>query len=188
MKNIMKYILIVFITVFFSLFINHSEAQTAAADNKPWQTITFHPIPSGPSVFGIFEGRMPCSEIAKQLKISTDADCPKLKCDLTLYRDPVTFQPTTFTLTIVGGGDVVKQEGGSYRKKILEGNWAIIKGIKSNPDAEVYKLKLGKPVAEFYLMKGDENVLFVLDENKEFRVGNEDFSYTLNRVELVSKK
>jgi hypothetical protein len=62
MKNIMKYILIVFITVFFSLFINHSEAQTAGADNKPWQTITFHPIPSGPSVFGIFEGRMPCSK------------------------------------------------------------------------------------------------------------------------------
>ncbi|HMH33129.1 MAG TPA: hypothetical protein VK543_08875 [Puia sp.] len=41
--------------------------------------------------------------------------------------------------------------------------------------------------AYFYFLKGDENVLFVLDEKKQLRVGNEDFSYTLNRVELVAK-
>ena len=181
----MKYILIVFVTAFFSLFVKLSEAQTAAADNKPSQTITFHPIPKGPSVFGVFDGRPPCIEIARQLKISIDAYCPKLKWDLILYRDPVTLQPTNFALTIVGGGDVVKQEGGSYRKKLLEGKWAIIKGMKSNSDVEVYQLELDKPRAYLYLMKGDENVLFLLDENKEFRVGNEDFSYTLNRVELV---
>jgi len=46
-------------------------------------------------------------------------------------------------------------------------------------------LKLNDTAAYFYLLKGDDNVLFVLDENKELRVGNIDFSYTLNRVELV---
>ena len=184
----MKNILIVFVTAFFSLFVTISEAQTAAADNKLSQTITFHPIPKGPSVFGVFEGRFPCPGVARQLRISIDADCAKLKCDLTLYRDSVTFQPTKFALTIVGGGDVVKQEGGSYRLKLLEGKWAIVKGIKSNPDVEVYELNLDKPAAHLYLMKGDENVLFILDENKEFRVGNGDFSYTLNRVELVTGK
>ena len=183
----MKYILIAFVTAFFSLFVNLSEGQTAAADNKLSQTITFHSIPKGPSVFGIFEGRFPCIEVARQLKISTDVNCSKLKCDLTLYRDPVTFQPTNYRLTIVGGGEIIKQEGGSYRQKLLEGKWAIIKGMKTNPDVEVYQLELSKPGTYFYLMKGDENVLFVLDENKEFRVGNEDFSYTLNRVELVPK-
>ena len=183
----MKNILIGFVTAFFSLFVNLSEAQTAAADNKSFQTITFHPIPKGPSVFGVFEGRFPCPGVARQLKISIDADCAKLKCDLTLYRDSVTFQPTKFVFTIVGGGDVVKQEGGSYRQKLLEGKWAIVKGIKLSPDAEVFQLELSKPGTYFYLMKGDENVLFLLDENKEFRVGNEDFSYTLNRVELVPK-
>ena len=181
----MKHILIVFVTASFFLFVNLSEAQTAAADNKLSQTITFHPIPKGPSVFGVFEGRFPCPGVARQLKIVIDADCSKLKCDLTLYRDSVTSQPTKFVFTIVGGGDVVKQEGGSYRLKRLEGNWAIIKGIKLNPDAVVVQLDFGKLGAYLYLMKADENVLFILDENKEFRVGNEDFSYTLNRVELV---
>jgi len=49
-------------------------------------------------------------------------------------------------------------------------------------------LETGRPGAYFYLLKGDENVLFILDENKAFRNGNEDFSYTLNRVELVPAK
>lgn len=181
----MKNMLVVSLTAFCSLFMNLSKAQTAAVDNKPSQTITFRPIPKGPAVFGIFEGRPPCPEIARQLKISTPADCVKLKWELILYQDVVTFQPTTFTLSIVGGGDVVKQDGGFYQQKFLEGEWTIVKGLKSNPDAEVYRLALGKPGAYFYFLKGDENVLFVLDENKEFRVGNEDFSYTLNRVELV---
>ena len=184
----MPHILVVIVIACLSLLVNGSKAQTAAVDNKLSQTITYHPIPKGPSVFGIFEGRPPCRQIATQLKISTDDDCVKLKCDLILYRDPVSFQPTTYTLSIVGGGDVVKQEGGSYRRKVLEGEWALVKGMKSNPAAEVYQLALGEQGDYFYLLKGDENVLFVLDETKAFRVGNEDFSYTLNRVELVPKK
>jgi hypothetical protein len=70
-------------------------------------------------------------------------------------------------------------------QKSYEGKWAIIKGIPSNSRAEVYRLELGQPAVYLYLLKGDENLLFILDENKDFRVGNEDFSYTLNRVELV---
>lgn len=48
--------------------------------------------------------------------------------------------------------------------------------------------QLTKSKSYLYLLKGDDNVLFILDENKELRVGNEDFSYTLNRVELVPGK
>jgi hypothetical protein len=184
----MKYIQVICFAAFCCLFINLSKAQTAAIDNKLSQTVTFRPIPNGPTVFGIFEGRPPYVEIAKQLQISTDADCEKLKCDLTLYHDPVTHQPTMYKLLIVGGGDVIKQEGNSYRQKILKGKWAIIKGIKSNPGAEVYELQLSNPTSYLYLLKGDENVLFILDEKKVLRIGNEDFSYTLNRVELVPGK
>ena len=181
----MKHILVLFTAAFYSLFVNLSAAQTAAADNKLSQTITFHPIPKGPAVLGVFEGRPPCAGLAKQLKITTDPDCIKLKCDLTLYRDPATLQPTSYILSIVGGGDIVKQEGGSYRQKRLEGKWGMVRGTKSNPDALVYQLALGRQGDYLYILKGDENVLFILDENKEFRVGNEDFSCTLNRVELV---
>src|SRR5882757_4679674 len=105
---VMKYILSIPAVIFFSLIVNFSKAQTASADNKLFHTITFHPIPKGPSVFGIFEGRPPCAGLAEQLKISIDADCVKLKCDLTLYRDPVTSQPTNFILSVVGGGNVIK--------------------------------------------------------------------------------
>ncbi len=180
----MKYVLILMVTAFCSLLGNLSIAQTAAIDNKLSQSITFRPIPKGASVSGIFEGRPPCN-IAKQLKIATSSECEKLKCNLTLYQDSVTMQPTTYVLLISGGGDVVKAaDGSSYRQKVIKGKWTISKGIKENPAATLYGLELD-PGTYLYLLKGDENVLFVLDENKEFSVGNEDFSYTLNRVELV---
>jgi hypothetical protein len=172
-------------TVLFSLSGNLSTAQTAAVDNKPAQTITFRPIPTGPTVLGVFEGRPPCKGLAEQLKISIPADCEKLKWNLTLYRDPETLLPTTYAFIIVGVGDVIKHaDGSSHQEKLLKGKWTIIKGIKQNPHAIIYGIELGTG-AYLYLLKGDENVLFILDENKEFSVGNENFSYTLNRVELV---
>ncbi|HTE30309.1 MAG TPA: hypothetical protein VK666_08040 [Chryseolinea sp.] len=184
----MKYFLPLIALTYCTLSVNLSEAQTAAVDNKLSKTITFHPIPKGPAVFGIFEGRAPCPVIARQLKLATTPDCEKLKCDLIFYRDPATSRPTTYTLSIVGGGDVVKMEGSSYRYKVLEGKWKIIQGTKSNPDAVIFQLALDGPGDYLYILKGDENVLFILDEDKGFRAGNEDFSYTLNRVELVPGK
>jgi len=181
----MRNILVVSVIAFCSVFVNLSKAQTAAADNKLSQTITFRPIPKGPSVLGIFEGRPPCLETARQLRIPIPDDCEKLKWDLVFYQDSVTLQPSTFTLHIIGGGDVVNQDGGSYQQKWLAGRWAIVQGFKSDPNAEIYALEFDNPKVRLDLFKGDENVLFVLDENQEFRIGNADFSYTLNRVELI---
>jgi hypothetical protein len=182
----MKYIPIIISTIFYSLFVHFTAAQTAGADNKPSKSITFRPIPKGPSVFGVFEGRPPCAGMAGQLKLAITPECIKLKCVLTLYRDSITLQPTRYTFLILGGGDVVNKDGNSYRQKEIAGNWEIVKGTKSDPEAVVYQLELNKPKDHFNILQGDENVLFILDENKEFRVGNENFSYTLNRVELVS--
>lgn len=162
------------------LFMHLSKAQTAAADNKLSQTITFRPIPKGPSVLGVFQGRPPCAAIAKQLQLPVPGECPKLKWDLVFYQ-----QPDTFTLYIVGGGEEVQQNGDTYRRKLLKGKWLIVKGLGEDPEAEVYALDFDTPKTRLYLYKGSENVLFVLDDNKQFRVGDEDFSYTLNRVELV---
>ena len=170
----MKYILVVFVTAFYCLFVNLSEAQTAAVDNKLSQSITSHPIPKGSSVFGVFEGRPPCQEIARQVDSPATAECTKVKWRLIFYQDPITKQPSNYHLL--------------GRFLPAEGKWRIIRGVKSNPDSEVFQLELAKTGTYFYFLKGDENVLFVLDENKELRVGNENFSYTLNRVELVPKK
>jgi hypothetical protein len=49
----------------------------------------------------------------------------------------------------------------------------------------VYALAYGEPNQVLYLYKGDENVLFILDEKREFLAGDKDFSYTLNRVHKV---
>jgi len=168
----MKNFLITIVIAFSFLFVDKSTAQTAAPDNKLSQSYTYRrPIPKGPSVYGIFEGRPPCREIAKQVDSPATAECTKIKWRLVLYQDSVTKQPSTYQLL------------GRYLP--AEGKWQMIRGTKFDPDAEVYQLTLAKPGTYFYFLKGDENVLFVLDENKELRTGNQDFSYTLNRVELV---
>lgn len=36
-------------------------------------------------------------------------------------------------------------------------------------------------------MKGDDNVLFFLDKDRNLLVGNSDFSYTLNRKNWINE-
>ncbi|HEY6899111.1 MAG TPA: hypothetical protein VI233_00650 [Puia sp.] len=160
-------------------------AQTSPADNKPFQAITFRAIPRGPSVFGVFQGRTPC-EIARWLGLTTDSYCEKLKWEVVLYRDSVTMQPVRYLLSIVGGGEVVHQYGGTYRWYQVEGRWTVLKNVAPYPSMDIFRLSIGDK--ELYLLKGDDNVLFILDKDKAVMAGNEDFSYTLNRVELVAGK
>ena len=150
-----------------------SAAQVASADNQPSEAITYKPIPKDKPVYGVFEGRPPCQEIARQLKVDVSRDCIKLKWRLFLFQDK-NGQPTTYLLF-----------GSFYREESREGNWKISKGSKTDPGAIIYELDPDKPGKTFYLLKGDDNVIFILDENKTPRVGNKDFSYTLNRVKLV---
>ena len=150
-----------------------TNAQTASRHNVLSQSITSHPIPAGPSVRGIFEGRPPCQEIARQLQFRVGPECTKIKWRLILFQDPVTRQPTAYKLL----GNFLPPEG----------KWKLVKGTRSDPQAEVIQLNPDKPAKSFYFLKGDDNVLFILDENRELRVGNENFSFTLNRVQLVKK-
>ena len=170
MKNIFSALIIVI-----GLFlINSSCAQTAAADNKPSKSVSYHSIPTGPTVFGIFEGRPPCQLIAKQMDSPISTACDKVKWRLILYRDAKTKKATNYELL----GRLLPSAG----------KWRVTRGIPANPEAEVVELELGNTGKYFYLLKGDDNVLFILDEYKSFRVGNDYFSYTLNRVELVAAK
>ena len=61
-----------------------------------------------------------------------------------------------------------------------QGKWHIIQGTPNDPQAIVFQLDLDANTF-LYLLKGDENVLFILDKNKSFLIGNADHSYTLNR-------
>ncbi|AXY73301.1 hypothetical protein D3H65_04595 [Paraflavitalea soli] len=117
-----------------------------------------------------FVGRSPCKAIASDLGLPADPACFKLKWSLKLYQDPVTFKPTRYQLRrVVQGLD------------LIEGSWTIVKGTAADPNALVYLLDPGKPGYTLYLMKGDDNVLFFLDKQRNLLVGDSLFSYTLNR-------
>jgi hypothetical protein len=147
------------------------KAQTAAADNKVQPSIAFSAFPKGADVYGIFEGRTPCEEVARQLTNKVPTGCVQLKWQLILFQDSVTHQPTTYALYI-----------GLYGREALTGTWKIEKGIPSDRSAVVYALDYHQSGKALYLLKGDENILFVLDESRAFRVGDLHYNYTLNRV------
>jgi hypothetical protein len=121
----------------------------------------------------IYEGRTPCTAIARELNLPANAECFKLKWLLTLYQDPQTFRPTRYQLKRT-----------LHRQSIIEGTWTVVKGTAADPQALVYLIDPGKPGYTFYLMKGDDNVLFFLDKERNLLVGNNLFSYTLNRRKL----
>jgi hypothetical protein len=146
-------------------------AQVAASGNEPTKSNARMPIASGPGVLGVFEGRFPCQDIARQLQVATSPDCTKIKWRLTLFRDPATGQPATYQL-----------EGSFFRDQPRTGPWSIGRGTKTNPRAVVYQLDPGNPPATLLLQKGDDNVLFILDQERNLRIGTDYLSYTLNRV------
>jgi len=117
-----------------------------------------------------FVGRSPCAAIAKESGLPVAPACFKLKWSLQLYQDPVTFKPTTYRLNRVVN-----------RRNIIEGSWIIVKGTAADPNALVYLLDPGKPGYTLSFMKGDDNVLFFLDKQRNLLVGDSLFSYTLNR-------
>ena len=87
---------------------------------------------------------------------------------LTLYQDSVTHKPTIYKTRGMG-------------KWTGQGKWHILRGTPTDPQAVIFQLDLD-PGTSLFLLKGDDNVLFILDRNKNFLIGNADHSYTLNRV------
>lgn len=129
---------------------------------------------SNAKLLGVFDGRTPCQELAKQISETVRTECIKIKWRLTLYNDP-SGNPRTFELI----GFVHKKE------KPAVGKWHILKGTATDKNAIVYQLDLqGREPLLF--LKADDNILFFLDKEKKIMVGNYDFSYTLNRVKKAA--
>ena len=147
------------------------KAQTIVAHNVPIKTTSRTPIAEGPGVWGVFDGRVRCQETARMLKLTVHDSCEKLKWSFTFNQDPKTHQPTTYSL-----------RGSLFRNQAREGKWAIIKGTKDDPKASVIQLDPDKPDQSIFLLRGDDNVLFILDGNKELMVGDDYLSYTFNRT------
>lgn len=140
----------------------------------------------------VFAGTTPCGNVIRPIhKINPEADCPLEDCkcimvewELTLYMDATTKEPTRYTLKSINR-HIVK-ETNMYSEPGIKsesgGRWAIVRGTTTNPDAIFYQLNPDKPGMTMNFLKLSDNILHIVDENKKLMIGNEFFSYTLNRV------
>jgi len=128
------------------------------------------PVPTDRSLFGVFDGRSPCQGIARELGIGVSAGCIKVKWRITLWHDPQTKTPTRY-----------RMEDSLHRRAPREGNWTIIRGTQTEPNAIIYRLAPTETEAALFLLRGDDDVLFFLDRNLKPLIGHGEFSYTLNR-------
>lgn len=116
----------------------------------------------------VFEGRTPCQELSALLGLEKSAACNKMKWYFIFYTDSVTGHPSYFLMNGIG-----------HRKETMaRGNWQIVTGQNGRI---VYQLSSDKWTHALNLLKGDDNILFFIGANEQLLVGNEDFSYTLNR-------
>lgn len=114
----------------------------------------------------VFEGRTPCGDLAGMIGIP---GCYKLKWRISFYLNAATGAPQRFEMM-----------GTGFRKEgVITGEWTIKKGADGRT---IYTIRPDKRDYELSLLRADENILLFADRNGNPLVGNEDFSYTLNRM------
>ena len=141
--------------------------------------------PTGSSVVGVFVGNSPCGYFPRpMLNIPSNANCERIEWELTLYEDQKTHAPTSYILYNTYG---IAQQGArgfvdGGTKTAMEGKWKIVKGTKTNPAAVVYQLNPGNPKTSISFLKLDDNLLHLLYSDQTLMIGNDSWSYTLNKV------
>ena len=159
-----------------SYTLNRMGSQSPAqAHERPWWSPNpptrppQPPMPAGSSVFGVFDGRTPCHEVAMEFTGTAPSGCLKIKWRLWLYQDSSTGEPGRYLYM----GTSAFQEG----------SWKIIRGMDGDPDAVIYQLQPDGAQQSFSFLKMDDNNLFLMDRDLNLLVGDELFSYTLSRME-----
>jgi hypothetical protein len=125
-------------------------------------------LSAGPTVIRdsiAFQGRTPCHVPGV---IAPGTECYKLKWYIVLYADGEKNKPGKYKVL----GTPWRKEGG------ITGTWNI---VTSKNGRTIYRLNDEKGNGFLYLLKLDEQILVFTDANGKLLVGNEDFSYTINR-------
>jgi hypothetical protein len=152
------------------MLIGNGSYSYALNNQSPTKTDQFHikPLPSTAKGPLVYEGRTPCQELAQLLGLNKSQACNKMKWYLIFFTDAVTQKPTYYLKGGIG-----------YRPETMErGKWQIITGKQGRI---IYQLTPDNGAYSLCLLKGDDNILFFIDNQGRLLVGNEDFSYTLNR-------
>ncbi len=123
---------------------------------------------NGDPLLGSFSSRIPCG------------DCYGIKFGLVLYHDAETKAPTTYKLMRVGVGG--SRGYGENDRIVNEGTWTIKRGVAGYPNGVVYELDLNAPSEYKSYWAINENLLLILDQYGNPRVGHEGFGYILNKV------
>jgi hypothetical protein len=157
-----------------SYTLNRTDASETRVDPftappEPAEPRSVSPLSTGPAVFAVFEGRTPCQGIARELNIRVGAGCAKAKWRVTLFQHPQTRQPTTYKIE------------GTLHRSAREGSWRIDRGRGGDPTAIVYRLAPTGSERGLQLLKGDDHVVFLLDQQGRTLAGHAEFSYTLDR-------
>lgn len=116
---------------------------------------------------GVFDGRTPCDELAPVFRVTYTPECIKMKWRLKLFN--TTPETGTFEMLTINYRD----------QNTLKGSWRM---ISSSLQVPVLELKLPTLNQTVYFLKAGEDVLLFLNDEKQLRVGNSDFSYALNRI------
>ena len=126
---------------------------------------------------GIFQGRTPCNAPLRAINDIPPTGCQVVKCQLILLQDIKTHSPSTFILKTIYVGN------GDDNIYSVTGKWKLIQGTLRDPAAIIYQLEPGpgKSNASLLLLKADDNILFFLDKDRHYLVGDQYTSYTLNR-------
>ncbi len=120
----------------------------------------------------VFVGRTPCQEFAlEHPEMNVSPACFKLKWKLVLNRDPLTNLPSTCVMRKIVDN----------QPREVTGRWTILRGAISDPESIIYQIDFDEPGESISLLAGDDNILFFLDKNDKPFVGNQDFSFVLNR-------
>jgi hypothetical protein len=115
-----------------------------------------------------FVGRTPCQPLADMLQLGKGPECYKKKWFIVFYVDPANGQPTTFLTEGIP----------RFRNTMKEGKWKIVQGKEGKV---IYQLQYPGKSTFIYLLVANENVLYFTDADGRLLVGDEDFSYALNR-------
>lgn len=143
--------------------------------------------PGDKSLSKTFEATTPCSDAVKDmLGIPPDFKCEMMRWNLVLSNNSKN-NPSTFHLVYTYGLGKQGTRGFSEgaKKVELNGKWAIEKSNSKKTDAIITLTADNSAVTLSFLQPG-QNLLHLLDKNKQLVNGTAAWSYTFNRTDPVT--